>query len=124
MKLLKRLQAALAAFRAPEPTPQLDEPQGPPPCDPNLFHDGETIAVGHGACSEAIEALICRVRREGEGKYQIDWHYMGGRARIVAAGNIDVARAALAAHGALHLTYYVGDETCDAIDAMMRTRAQ
>jgi hypothetical protein len=55
----------------------------PPPCDSEIFWDGETIAILAGS-SCAIEEWVKEVAsRSGE---RVDWHYAGGRANVLCLG--------------------------------------
>lgn len=67
----------------------------PPPCDPAVFTHGTAIASLHGPRMHTIEDYIVRVReRSGQ---QVDWHFVGGIARIVFIGDGNKVRAALEA---------------------------
>ncbi len=50
-------------------------------CDPKLFDAGVGLLVLTGLASTSIEAQVVRWREDA--KRPIDWHFVGGRARVV-----------------------------------------
>lgn len=64
----------------------------PRPCDPKVYKKGKNICVYHSIGKDVIEALV---RRIGELSGQkVDWHYFGGRAVVLALGDVERARQA------------------------------
>ena len=72
--------------------------QPPPPCDPDLFRNGECIGLGYGGM-HAIENWVKTVAAQSNTK--LDWHYVGGRVRLVHLGDEDSKARALNAMAAL-----------------------
>jgi len=69
------------------------EPAQPPPCNPAIFRDGVRIFVTHTIRSFNLEPWVQRVAAlSGQ---PVDWHYVGGRAVVLACGDVEKARAAL-----------------------------
>lgn len=55
------------------------------PCDAEVYRNGITVAVVHSVPSETVEAWVRAVR--GWAQVQlVDWHDIGGRARVAALG--------------------------------------
>jgi hypothetical protein len=50
-------------------------------CDDELMK-GECVAVVTGGSAQLIERFVCEVAEFGGAR--VDWHYVGGRARVVA----------------------------------------
>lgn len=70
----------------------------PPPCDPAIFKDGKVVCVIDGR-SNAVERFVKAVAaRSGA---QVDWHYAGGRARVLHLGDENSYQVALNAVHAL-----------------------
>ncbi len=56
----------------------------PPPCDSEVFHWGETIAIGHAASNE-MERWVRAVAEKADAR--LDWHFTGGTANILFLGD-------------------------------------
>ncbi len=65
-----------------------------PPCDPDVFANGVPIFVTHTIRSVQIEPWVRKMREQSG--CRIDWHMAGGRAIVLALGDVEKARAALA----------------------------
>ncbi len=67
----------------------------PPPCDPTIFAEGVQVFVTDTIGSNAIEGWVRQVaQRSGQ---PVDWHWYGGRARVLALGDIERVKAVIAA---------------------------
>lgn len=56
----------------------------PPPCNPDIFNKGETVAALSGS-SNAIERWVQSVAKKA--KASMDWHYSGGVAQVLHLGD-------------------------------------
>lgn len=65
----------------------------PPPCDPRIFAEGTTVFVGDTIGSCALEAWVQKVAKESG--QPVDWHWAGGRAQVLALGDLDRVREAI-----------------------------
>ena len=71
------------------------EPAQPPPCNHNVYRDGVPIFGTHTIRSSNIERWVQRIAAlSGQ---PVDWHFSGGRAIVLACGDVDAARRALVA---------------------------
>ena len=69
------------------------EPAQPPPCNPNVYRDGVPIFVTHSIRSFKIEPWVRKIAAlSGQ---PVDWHFAGGRAIVLACGDVEKARVAL-----------------------------
>lgn len=60
-------------------------PQQPGVCDPRIYTEGNEVAVITGPRSFTLDAWIREVAtRSGQ---LVDWHYVGGRARVLYIGD-------------------------------------
>jgi hypothetical protein len=66
----------------------------PPPCDRDIFENGECIATAIGS-SNAVENWVKAVA--GKARARMDWHYVGGVAAIRHLGDGESRRRAVAA---------------------------
>lgn len=58
----------------------------PPPCDPEIYHKGELIAVlDAGIPSTTVEAWVKRIARLG--RVRVDWHIEGGYPQVLHLGD-------------------------------------
>lgn len=67
----------------------------PEPCNPDVFKSGDYVGWLHGPGSNAIERWV-KALAEKTGQ-RIDWHFVGGRARVLALGDVNAAREAFEA---------------------------
>jgi hypothetical protein len=68
----------------------------PPPCEPDIFKNGTPVAwatTGPTGGNRLFESWIVRVRAASG--QPVDWHYSGGRAQVLALGNLDAVRQAM-----------------------------
>jgi hypothetical protein len=65
----------------------------PPPCDPEVFRFGELMLITDTVPSNAMEQWVRKVaERSGQ---RVDWHFAGGRACVVALGDLRAVCAAI-----------------------------
>ena len=67
-----------------------------PPCDPDIYQNGLAVAVIAERKANEIENLVKKIAKETGVK--IDWHYVGGKAEVLALGDVDKARNAFRKH--------------------------
>lgn len=65
----------------------------PPPCDPEIFKRGEMVFMTHTIPSNAMEGWVRQVAERS--KQRVDWHFAGGRACVLALGDLDAVRKAI-----------------------------
>ena len=65
----------------------------PPPCDREIFEHGQTVFMTHTIPSNAMEGWVRGVAAESG--QRVDWHFWGGRARVLAIGDIEAVKAAI-----------------------------
>ena len=75
-------------------------------CDPEVYQRGSHIFTTHTLSAAMIETWVRRVRRKAPGA-RIDWHYVGGRACILALDDLEQARRALLKCRGMHDAMYV-----------------
>ncbi len=63
-----------------------------PPCDPEIARNGKLICT-FAAPSTIAESWVVKVR-EKSGQ-RVDWHYVGGRVKMLYIGDYDKVRAAI-----------------------------
>lgn len=65
----------------------------PPPCDPSIFQNGTVVMMSHSIPSAKVETWVKSVaRKSGQ---PVDWHFFGGRIRVLALGDLDKVREAI-----------------------------
>src|SRR5512135_2333614 len=62
-------------------------------CDNDVFQNGIPVFLTHTIPAAQIEEFIKAVAAEA--KQKVDWHYFGGRARVLTLGDPKVTIAAL-----------------------------
>jgi hypothetical protein len=67
----------------------------PPPCDDELHKHGIAVMMAD-LSSNRMEKFVTIVRKASGQK--VDWFYMGGRAVVLALGDLDKVREALKKH--------------------------
>lgn len=67
----------------------------PPPCESDIFKNGECVFVTDTIPSNAMEGWVKHVA-EISGQ-RVDWHFVGGRARVLALGDIEKVKLAIEA---------------------------
>ena len=65
----------------------------PAPCDDKIFKNGKCVLITHSIPSNAMEGWVKKVA-EKSGQ-PVDWHFCGGRARVLALGDIDKVHKAI-----------------------------
>jgi hypothetical protein len=76
------------------PRPQVAVRLVPPPCDQAVYEDGTPIFETDTIRSFKIEPWVQKIAaRSGQ---KVDWHWAGGRAIVLALGDVGKAREALA----------------------------
>ncbi len=69
--------------------------------DPEVFRAGTLVFVTHTISAAMTEEWIRRIRESGAG-FKIDWHYSGGRARVLVLGDMAAARQAIYSQRPVH----------------------
>lgn len=65
----------------------------PPPCARDIMERGEAVFITHSIPSNAMERWV---RSIAERSFQrVDWHFVGGRAVVLAIGDLDLVREAI-----------------------------
>lgn len=64
-----------------------------PPCDPEIFYNGQVVLVTHTIPSNAMERWVKQVA-ELSGQ-RVDWSFFGGRAVVRALGDLERVKAAI-----------------------------
>lgn len=67
----------------------------PPPCESDIFKNGECVFVTSTIPSNAMEGWVKHVA-EISGQ-RVDWHFVGGRARVLALGDIEKVKLTIEA---------------------------
>lgn len=68
----------------------------PPPCASDVYKRGTQVFLTHGIPSNAMESWVKLVaKRSGQ---EVDWHFAGGRAVVLALGDLDAVREAILYH--------------------------
>lgn len=62
------------------------------PCKASIYQEGVQVAVMHGGSAKLIDRFVKEVAEYCD--EPVDWHYVGGRARILTTG--DAAKVQLA----------------------------
>lgn len=65
----------------------------PTPCDPKVFEEGECVFITHTIPSNSMESWVKAVARDS--KQPVDWHFAGGRAVVLALGDIEKVKASI-----------------------------
>lgn len=65
----------------------------PPPCSPDIFKNGTLVMMTHTIGSQEMEAWVKKVAAQSE--QSIDWHFAGGRACVLALGDLSRVRTAI-----------------------------
>lgn len=65
----------------------------PPPCDRDVYASGTLVMMTHTIGSQEMEKWVKKVA-ELSGQ-QVDWHWAGGRACVLALGDLTRVRAAI-----------------------------
>lgn len=58
----------------------------PAPCDPDIFARGELVFQTDTIPSNAMEKWVKQIAEQSG--QQVDWHFAGGRARVLALGDV------------------------------------
>ena len=62
----------------------------PKPCDQKIFKKGEVLFVTHTIPSNSMEEWVQNVAKDSG--QSVDWHFMGGRAVVLAIGDLNKVR--------------------------------
>lgn len=68
----------------------------PPACDNQIYSEGTTVFVGDTIGSCAIESWVKKIAATSG--QRVDWHWCGGRANVLALGDLDKVKAAIEQH--------------------------
>lgn len=67
----------------------------PTPCAPDIFQNGHNVFMTHTIPSNAMERWVQKVAKlSGQ---PVDWHFCGGRAVVLALGDLDKVQEAITA---------------------------
>jgi hypothetical protein len=66
-----------------------------PPCNPEIYEKGTCVAVITEGTARLIERFVREVA-EYSGQ-PVDWHYMGGRGRVLTTGDAEKVRQTIEA---------------------------
>lgn len=68
---------------------------GPDPtaCDKEIFHNGTHVFLTDSISSNRMERWVKEVAKLSE--QRVDWHFFGGRANVLAIGDLDRVHAAI-----------------------------
>ena len=72
-----------------------------PDCDPEIFQNGQSIAMIGEMDKNDVEALVKAVAKTSGQK--VDWHYIGGRAVIFYIGDRSLVQKAFATHDEMYV---------------------
>lgn len=67
----------------------------PPPCNPDIFKNGVEVFTTSTIPSNAMERWVRQVAEKSE--QMVDWHFDGGWVRVLALGDIEKVKGAIAA---------------------------
>ena len=62
-------------------------------CDPRIYANGICVAIIAGGSAKLIEQFVKQLAEESG--QPCDWHYVGGRARVLTTGNTDRVKATI-----------------------------
>lgn len=71
-------------------------------CDPEVYENGTSVFVTHTIRAVDIEVWVQKIAKDSGQK--VDWHYSGGRAQILALGDLVKVRAAIQSNRPTHDT--------------------
>lgn len=77
----------------------------PPPCDPDILKKGKRVFLTSEIPPNAMEAWVKKVAAKS--KQPVDWHFVGGRAVVMARGRLKKVREAILALRPEHDELYV-----------------
>lgn len=64
-----------------------------PRCNQEMFDKGTQVFMTHSMPATSVEEFVIKVREDLRQK--VDWHYVGGRARVLALGDMGKVRDSL-----------------------------
>ena len=67
----------------------------PPACAAEVYKNGALVMITHSIPANALEAWVKTVAEQSG--QAVDWHFAGGRACILALGDLERVRAAIEA---------------------------
>lgn len=65
----------------------------PTPCNIDIFENGKLVGIIYDGSSHAIDVYIKYIAKITD--EPVDWHYCGGRGRILTTGNVEKVKEAL-----------------------------
>lgn len=65
----------------------------PAPCDDEIYNNGELVFVTHTIPSNAMEGWVKKVAKVS--KQRVDWYFCGGRAVVLAMGDLKAVTKAI-----------------------------
>jgi hypothetical protein len=74
-------------------------------CDEKIYNEGTEIGMIAGGNSKIIEEIVLKIKEDSF--TNVDWHYVGGRARILCLGNEEEIKKAKKAFMLSRLQYLI-----------------
>lgn len=76
-------------------------------CDAEVYANGVQVFLTQTIRSFNVETWVQKIAADSGQK--VDWHYAGGRAIILAVGDLDKVRQAILANKQMHDDFYVDE---------------
>ncbi len=73
-------------------------------CNKEVYENGSSVFLTHTMAAEHVEEWVQAVAKESGQK--VDWHYFGGRANILALGDLEKVQKAMRKLRSMHDDYY------------------
>lgn len=84
----------------------------PPPCNREIYNKGTHVFTTHSISSNAMEKWVKKVAKlSGQ---PVDWHFYGGRAAVLALGDLKKVKEAITALMPEHDNLY--KEACNELE--------
>jgi hypothetical protein len=65
----------------------------PTPCEPEIFKKGQSVFVTDSISSNRMESWVKEVAKHSG--QRVDWHFFGGRANVLALGDLDAVKSSI-----------------------------
>lgn len=73
-------------------------------CDNDVYENGTHVFLTHTLAAKDIETWVQKIASDS--KQKVDWYYFGGRAVVLALGNIKKVQDAILANKEMHDKFY------------------